>query len=222
MRRRPRPRPRCWPNPWPPWRRACTELSAAASWRALQELAQAPPRRMPLLAGFAFHTPARRALLAAWARRGDHAQRYEPRDAFAAGPGPHGPLHRSGRGTASGGAVVPRAPGARRPLRACWWSCRNWRAATARCAGCSMPPWIRTICSAPRASRMAPATRWKAVGRCCEFAPVAAGLRTLQMLTGDVELSQDRNGCAALRGRGRRPRSAPSWMCGCAPWCRRA
>ncbi|MEJ0006887.1 MAG: hypothetical protein WDM77_11115 [Steroidobacteraceae bacterium] len=38
------------------------DLSAAAPWRAVQELAQRPPRRIPLWAGFAVHSPARRAL----------------------------------------------------------------------------------------------------------------------------------------------------------------
>ena len=41
----------------------------SVSWRALQVLAATPPRRVPLFAGFAFATPARRALLEAWGRR---------------------------------------------------------------------------------------------------------------------------------------------------------
>jgi probable DNA repair protein len=52
------------------------DLSAAASWRALGQLTDDPPGRIPLFAGFAFHTPARRALLAAWAQRGAAAPEY--------------------------------------------------------------------------------------------------------------------------------------------------
>lgn len=58
------------------------ELSAAAPWSALEQLARDPPARAPGLAGFAFHTPARRALLAAWAQRGTAAREY--RAGFAA------------------------------------------------------------------------------------------------------------------------------------------
>ena len=46
------------------------ELSAAAPWSALQQLAEQPPQRIPTLVGFASHTPAQRALLSAWAQRG--------------------------------------------------------------------------------------------------------------------------------------------------------
>ncbi len=60
-----------------------TQLSAAAPWSALQQLAHDPPGRIPALAGFAFHTPARRALLAAWAQRGAAAPEYA--GGFAAG-----------------------------------------------------------------------------------------------------------------------------------------
>jgi ATP-dependent helicase/nuclease subunit B len=52
------------------------DRSAVASWRALALLADDPPRRTPAFAGFAFHTPARRALLAAWAQRGAAAAQY--------------------------------------------------------------------------------------------------------------------------------------------------
>jgi ATP-dependent helicase/nuclease subunit B len=44
-------------------------LSAVASWRALQDLSQQPPQRVPRFAGFALVTPARRALLEAWGPR---------------------------------------------------------------------------------------------------------------------------------------------------------
>ncbi|HTB67400.1 MAG TPA: PD-(D/E)XK nuclease family protein [Steroidobacteraceae bacterium] len=60
-----------------------TQLSAAAPWSALQQLAHDPPGRIPAWAGFAFHTPARRALLAAWAQRGAAAPEYS--GDFAAG-----------------------------------------------------------------------------------------------------------------------------------------
>ncbi len=45
------------------------QRAASVSWRALQVLAQRPPQRVPLFAGFAFATPARRALLEAWGAR---------------------------------------------------------------------------------------------------------------------------------------------------------
>lgn len=60
------------------------DLAAAASWRALAQLAADPPRRIPAFAGFAFHTPARRALLAAWAQRGEAAPEYVGGPAVAA------------------------------------------------------------------------------------------------------------------------------------------
>jgi ATP-dependent helicase/nuclease subunit B len=52
------------------------ELSAAAPWSALEQLAEHPPARIPSLVGFDYHTPARRALLAAWAQRGTAAPEY--------------------------------------------------------------------------------------------------------------------------------------------------
>jgi ATP-dependent helicase/nuclease subunit B len=61
-----------------------TDLAAAAPWSALQQLAATPPRRMPAFAGFASHTPARRALLAAWAQRGGAAPQYDGGFAAAA------------------------------------------------------------------------------------------------------------------------------------------
>lgn len=52
------------------------QLDAAAPWRVLPELAAAPPRRVPMFAGFALLTPAQRALLAAWERRGTPARQF--------------------------------------------------------------------------------------------------------------------------------------------------
>ena len=52
------------------------ELSAAAPWSALQQLAEHPPQRLATLVGFASHTPAQRALLTAWAQRGAAAPVY--------------------------------------------------------------------------------------------------------------------------------------------------
>jgi ATP-dependent helicase/nuclease subunit B len=45
------------------------ELSAAAPWGVLQDLAARPPPRIPLFVGFASFTPAHRALLSAWGCR---------------------------------------------------------------------------------------------------------------------------------------------------------
>lgn len=50
------------------------ELSAVGSWQTLGELALDPPRRVPLFGGFDGQTPARRALLAAWERRGSPSE----------------------------------------------------------------------------------------------------------------------------------------------------
>ena len=60
------------------------ELSAAAPWRVLQDLAADPPRRIPVFAGFAAATPARRALYEAWAARGSAVR--ELRCSFAEAP----------------------------------------------------------------------------------------------------------------------------------------
>jgi ATP-dependent helicase/nuclease subunit B len=60
------------------------ELRAAAPWGALQQLAEDPPARIATFVGFAFHTPARRALLAAWERRGGAAHAYPSGFAAAA------------------------------------------------------------------------------------------------------------------------------------------
>ncbi|HTY94838.1 MAG TPA: PD-(D/E)XK nuclease family protein [Steroidobacteraceae bacterium] len=46
------------------------DLSAAGSWRMLQDLAAEPPARVPVFAGFHEVTPARRALMDAWEQRG--------------------------------------------------------------------------------------------------------------------------------------------------------
>ena len=59
-------------------------LGASAPWRALQQLADDPPQRAPLFAGFAYRTPARSALLEAWAQRATVVA--EPANAFGAAP----------------------------------------------------------------------------------------------------------------------------------------
>jgi len=61
------------------------ELGAAGSWRTLHDLSHEPPRRAPLFTGFAMQTPARRALLAAWEARGTPVR--ELPCAFAGVPG---------------------------------------------------------------------------------------------------------------------------------------
>jgi ATP-dependent helicase/nuclease subunit B len=61
-----------------------TGLAAAGSWRMLRDLADDPPSRAPAFAGFAYQTPALRALTDAWAQRGTAVPDIDY--AFAAAP----------------------------------------------------------------------------------------------------------------------------------------
>jgi ATP-dependent helicase/nuclease subunit B len=153
------------------------ELAAAASWRTLAELAEDPPRRVPLFAGFASPTPARRALLAAWERRGSESRELT-------GHFPQAPA-----------ALAQAAdPGQELALVAQW--CRE---------RLSVAPAARLLVIVPELARRHGEVRRvfdAALGADNEayaleggqallaYAPVAAGLRTLQVLTSQVEFAQ--------------------------------
>ena len=163
-------------------------LSAAAPWRALKELAESPPRRLPLFTGFAFHTPARRALLAAWTPRGEAVPDLTLPGGFMAAP-----------------SRLARCADPAEELQCVAQWCRERLQHT---------PAARLLVIVPQLARRRsevrrvfdaaldpdylyrPATQpdgavyaLEGGQSLLEFAPVAEGLRTLQMLTGDVELT---------------------------------
>jgi ATP-dependent helicase/nuclease subunit B len=162
------------------------DLSAAASWRALQQLADDPPRRWPAFAGFAFHPPAHRALLAAWAQRGAAAP--EPAIEFAAAP-----------------ASLARAadPAEELALMAQWCARRLHATPTARLLlivpelarrhtevrgvfdAALDPGYLYRSATAPDGAVYA----LEGGQALRSYAPIVEGLRTLQLVTQGVELS---------------------------------
>ncbi len=160
------------------------ERSAAASWCALQDLAEGPPRRLPLFAGFAWVTPARRALLEAWGRRAAP----QLTETFAAAP-----------------AVMADAidPAAELDLAAQWCRARLSTTPSARLL-VIVPDLAQRQSEARRVfdatldpdylrrSALEADTVYAIEGGqpLLSYAPVAEGLRTLQLLAADVELTQ--------------------------------
>jgi ATP-dependent helicase/nuclease subunit B len=160
-------------------------LSAAASWRALADLADAPPRRVPLFAGFALATPARRALLAAWGPRAAP----QLTSTFAAAP-----------------AAMAHAadPAAELDMAAQWCRERLSAAPTARLLVivpdlAQRQADVRRVFDAMldpdylgRGAVEADSAVYAIEGGqpLLRYAPVGEGLRTLQLLTCDVELTQ--------------------------------
>ena len=153
------------------------ELDAVGDWQVLGQLALEPPRRVPLFAGFGSTTPARRALLAAWERRGTASR--ELGCEFPQGPA----------------AIAPAADGAEEIALMAQW-CRERLGAA---------PAARLLVIVPQlAQRRGEVRRMfdAALGPDGEayaleggqpllsFAPVAAGLNTLQLLTAAVEFAQ--------------------------------
>jgi ATP-dependent helicase/nuclease subunit B len=154
-----------------------TELSAAGSWRTLAELAQEPPRRVPLFAGFGWQTPARAALRAAWEQRGSASR--ELRCDFPAAPA----------------ALAQAADPAQELAMVAQWCRARLQAA----------PAARLLVIVPELARRQGEVRRvfdAALGQDSEayaleggqalraYAPVAAGLRTLQVLSSQVEFAQ--------------------------------
>jgi ATP-dependent helicase/nuclease subunit B len=161
------------------------ELSAAASWRALPDLATAPPSRVPLFAGFAFATPARRALLAAWGPRAAP----EPSTAFAA----------------AAAAMAPAVDRAAELQMTAQWCRQHLSAAPGARLLVIVPDLaqrhgeVRRVFDAAldpdylgRGAAEADAVPYALEGGqpLLSYAPVGAGLRTLQLLSSDVELAQ--------------------------------
>jgi ATP-dependent helicase/nuclease subunit B len=153
-----------------------TELCAVGDWQVLGELALDPPRRVPLFAGFALATPAHRALLGAWEQRGS-ASRELP-CAFPEAPA----------------ALAHAADGPQELAMVAQW-CRE---------RLSVAPAARLLVIVPQlAHRQLEVRRVfdAALGpdqdayaleggqALVGFAPVAAGLSTLQVLTSQVEFA---------------------------------
>jgi ATP-dependent helicase/nuclease subunit B len=163
------------------------DLSAAASWNELARLADDPPAQVPLFAGFSSHTPAQRALLAAWAQRGGATP--EPAMEFAAAP-----------------ASLARAadPQEELALVAQWCAARLHALPTARLL-VIVPQLTQRHSEVRRVFDAAldpqyllrPATAPEAAAYALEggqslrsYAPIVEALRTLQVLTQAVELAE--------------------------------
>ena len=160
-------------------------LRAAASWRALQDLADTPPQRVPLFAGFAFVTPAHHALLQAWGA----SAHPEAAGTFAAAP-----------------AAMAHAadPAAELAMAAQW--CRERLGVTPGARLLVIVPdlaqrhtEVQRVFDATldpdylgRGALAADRVVYAIEGGqpLLSYAPVSAGLRTLQLLTDDVELTQ--------------------------------
>jgi ATP-dependent helicase/nuclease subunit B len=160
------------------------DLSAVGSWQSLSELAAEPPRRVPYFAGFPYQTPARRALFAAWARRGTPAQ--ELPSGFAAAPAAR---------------ARPTDP-AQELQQVAQWCQRRLRAAPDARLLVIVPDLaqrhgeVRRVFDAAldpgyleRGAAAAPAAYALEGGQpLLAYAPIAEGLRTLRLLSADVEL----------------------------------
>jgi probable DNA repair protein len=162
------------------------ELSAVASWHALEELADAPPRRVPRFAGFAYVTPAQRALLSAWGGRGGAAP--EPDCSFAPAP-----------------TAVARASDPQQELAMSAQWCRERLTAQPDARLLVIVPdlaqrhtQVRRLFDAAldpaylaRGAADVEAAPYALEGgqSLLGYAPVAEGLQTLQLLSSDVELA---------------------------------
>jgi probable DNA repair protein len=162
------------------------ELSAAAPWRAVEQLAANPPVQVPGLVGFSFHTPARRALLSAWSQRGTPADEYA--SGFAAGstrglraPDPSEELACAAqwcaerlRGAPSARllVIVPQLPDRHEEVRRIFDAVLDTGYLSRGAAADE----------APFALEGAPSLR--------SYAPVRAGVRALQVLTQAVEVAE--------------------------------
>ncbi|HEY1899253.1 MAG TPA: PD-(D/E)XK nuclease family protein [Steroidobacteraceae bacterium] len=162
------------------------QLGATAPWRALQDLAREPPAAAPLFAGFGYLTPARGALLAAWAQRGTVVA--EAACTFAAAPG---------------SVVQAPDPATELALVAQWCRARLSAAPTARLLVivpdlAQRQAEVRRVFDEAldpgylRADLEAAGTPYAVEGGrpLLSYAPIAAGLSTLQLLGSDVELAQ--------------------------------
>jgi ATP-dependent helicase/nuclease subunit B len=152
------------------------ELSAVGDWQMLRELAVQPPRRVPLLAGFAMHTPARRALLAAWEQRGSAS--LELPCAFPEAPA----------------ASAHAADGAQELAMVAQWCRERLRAAPAARLLVIVPQLAQRQLEVRRVFAAALGSDQDAYALeggqpLLAFAPVAAGLSTLQVLTSQVEFA---------------------------------
>jgi ATP-dependent helicase/nuclease subunit B len=153
------------------------ELSAAGAWHTLADLALAPPRRVPVFAGFASQTPARRALRDAWERRGTPSQEWT--SAFA-----------------PGSAAVAHAVDPAQELATVAQWCRERLSAAPMARLLVIVPDLRGRHSEVRrvfdAALGADSGVYAVEGGqpLLDYAPVAAGARALQVLTSQVELAQ--------------------------------
>lgn len=161
------------------------ELSAAGSWRALQDLAERPPQPLPLFAGFAWVTPAHRALLQAWGARAAP----QAIDTFA--PAPAALAHASD-------------PAAELELAAQWCRARLGTTPSARLL-VIVPDLAQRQSEARRVFDATLDPHYLDRGALeadslvyaieggqplLRYAPVGEALGTLQLLTADVELTQ--------------------------------
>jgi ATP-dependent helicase/nuclease subunit B len=151
------------------------DLGASASWRALEDLALQPPRRAPLFTGFSYRTPARQALLAAWALRGTTVE--EPRCSFPLAPSS---LHH---------AVDPAAE-----LEQVAQWCRERLTAAPAARLLVIIPELGQRQSEVRgvfdAALEAGSYAVEGGQPLLRYAPVAEGLLTLQLLSSEAELAQ--------------------------------
>ncbi|HEY6455697.1 MAG TPA: PD-(D/E)XK nuclease family protein [Steroidobacteraceae bacterium] len=163
------------------------ELCAAAPWTALGQLAENPPARAPGLAGFAFHTPARRALLQAWAQRGASLREYIAGFASATRCLAH--LHDTSEELACAAhwcterlrampsarllVIVPQLPGRHGEVR------RVFEAALD-------PGYLHRGATAPDAAVFT----LEGAAPLRSYAPISEGLRALRVMTSAIELSE--------------------------------
>ncbi len=161
------------------------ELSAAPPWLALRELSAKPPRRRPQFAGFTLATPAQRALFAAWGPPADS----EPASPFAAAP--------AARAYAAD-------PAAELELAAQWCRRRLQESPGARLL--VIVPELadrrsevqRVFDAALDADHLqrgdsepdTPGYALEGGQPLASYAPVAEGLRTLRLVSGEVELAE--------------------------------
>jgi ATP-dependent helicase/nuclease subunit B len=162
-------------------------LSAAASWRTLHDLAADPPPRAPLFAGFSSQTAARRALLAAWAERGIPAR--ELAGSFAEAPA----------------ALARAADPAQELAQVAQW-CRDRLSLTPTARLLVIVPdlaqrhgEVRRVFDAAldpgylaRGATEGEVSAYALEGgqALLSYAPVSAALRTLRLLTGDVDMAE--------------------------------
>lgn len=162
------------------------QLGASPSWRAMPDLACDPPRRAPLFAGFAYRTPARQALIEAWAQRGTLVQ--EPACAFAVVPGALAqPVDRSEELTMAAQWCrehLSTAPAAR--LLVIVPDLAQRQAQVRRIFDEALDPGY--MCRDAGGESAAYAV--EGGQPLLRYAPVAEGLRTLQLLSSDVELAE--------------------------------